>query len=208
MERALFRHLRRVARSIDALVVERQPALTFSKEAKRFTQFLPPSHASDQPLSLSLRQAFDKTEVSDAAAVDNAFAALRRGNDRIERLNSKSWTPKPAAVQLGVGQIFRHKKHGFRGVVIEWFETCPAPEDWQERYGPFEHGFDQPFYRTLVDTKDRPNPFVALAAEENLIPLDDEELPVSHPLMEQVFDGFEDGMHTMSDETQRLFPED
>jgi hemimethylated DNA binding protein len=213
MERMLYRHLRRAAQRIDGLIVERQPAVTFRKETSRFRHLLPPTLVEenvrwDEPLCANLRHAFDETQVSDAAAVDNAFAALRRGNDRIECLNADDWEPKPSAIQHDIGQIFRHKKHGFRGVIVEWYESCPAPKNWQETYGPFEKGFDQPFYRTLVDTKDRPHPFMALAAEENLLPLHNEDVPVSHPLMDETFAGFEEGRHIMHEEVALHFPED
>ena len=135
------------------------------------------------------------------------FAALRMAEERVRRVNSASFEPKPPAVALDVGQIFRHRKHGFRGVVVEWFETCPGDDEWFETYGPFERGREQPFYRTLVDTKDRPHPFVALAAEENLEPLDGEALPVDHPLMDQCFSDFDGGRHTLSDDWAQKYPD-
>ena len=41
---------------------------------------------------------------------------------------------------------------------------CPCDEHWIETYGPFEEGIKQPFYKTLICTKDR-DPFMSIAAQ-------------------------------------------
>ena len=221
----LYRHLRRAALQLDGLIARRSPLLSGRKEALRFRSLVPavvdPS-ASDhskegspeRTLADTLRLCFEAPAVGGEAAdgMERSFAALRQALGRVDAVSAEGWAPKPAAVALDVGQIFRHKKHGFRGVVVEWFEECPADQEWMDSYGPFERGTDQPFYRTLVDTKDRPQPFIALAAEENLTPLENESSPVEHPYMDQVFEsgagGFERGRHVMRPEYQERFPED
>ena len=79
-----------------------------------------------------------------------------------------------------------------------------------QAYGPFDNGVEQAFYRTFVDIKDRPNPFIALAAEENLEPLSDmDQLPIEHPMMERLFaEDFEGGRHWLRDEYFQYFPDD
>ena len=147
-------------------------------------------------------------DVGSSSDIDHAFAVLRRCGERIAQVQDPDWTPKSSSIKLSMGQIFRHKKHGFRGVVVECFESCPADQNWSDKYGPFERGTDQPFYRTLIDTKDRPRPFMALAAEENLIPLDEESVPVEHPLMGELFSGFEHGRHVLREELQAKYPDE
>ena len=149
------------------------------------------------------------TPVEDSAvALDLGLAALRRLSERTACVRGETWEPKPEQVKLSVGQIFRHKKWGFRGVVVDWYDGCPADARWQETHGPFEEGVEQPFYRTLVDTRDRPNPFMSIAAQENLEPLEGETVPVSHPLESEVFSGFECGRHVMTEDYEAKFPED
>jgi hemimethylated DNA binding protein len=33
-------------------------------------------------------------------------------------------------VQYRVGQVIRHKKWGYLGVIVGWDSTAKAPEDW------------------------------------------------------------------------------
>lgn len=144
--------------------------------------------------------------------VDVAFDAIRRLGTRRATLLSDTWVPKPAHVALDIGTVYRHKKHGFRGVVIDWFPRCPAGETWVDEYGPFEKGLMQAFYKTCVCTRDRPRPFIALAAEENLIPVepgsDDASIPVEHPLVGQIFGDFHDGHHLLLPSLWEKWPED
>jgi hypothetical protein len=66
---------------------------------------------------------------------------------RIQALQSSTWKAKPDHIHLDVGTLYRHKKWGYRGVVVGWFPSCPADAEWVKRYGPFEQGLDQAFYR-------------------------------------------------------------
>ena len=212
MERLLYRQLLRYALRIDASTSSR------ARELQRFRGFLPGeveqgllrAGAGSESVTLPtvLRRAFDGAQ--DDASMDRAFAALRTANRRAAALASPDHAPKPTHVKWDVGQVYRHKKHGFRGVIVEWFDGCPADENWVEAYGPFEKGIEQAFYRTFVDTKDRPNPFTALAAEENLEPLSGfDQLPVEHPMMERLFcEDFEGGRHWLKDEFFEDFPDD
>ena len=195
-------------------LIERE-GLSAQKELRRYRRMIPatipagalePQRGSRTSIARALRICFN---TSDATAVSAGFEALRTCRQRIATIEHTDWKPKPPAVQYDIGQVFRHRKHGFRGVVVEWFPTCPMDKTWQELHGPFEKGVEQPFYRTLVDTKDRPNPFVAVAAEENLEPLNDaSEAPISHPLLSNIFGGFEEGRHVMLANVQKSFPED
>ena len=96
-------------------------------------------------------------------------------------------------IQYDIGQICRHKKHNFRLVLVDTFPECPCDENWIQKYGPFEQGTKQPFYKTMVCTKDR-DPFMSIAAQENLIPIDaiKEGQAVEHPLIDQVFNGYDE----------------
>lgn len=227
VKRVLYRQLLRAARKIDECTVNQQ------RDIQRFRGFLPAAfpesekpklEKGDMTLSKMLRVAFESPlsteestleEKQEQARIGRAFAALRAASRRVSVITAADWRPKeqskPSAVRLDIGQIFRHKRHGFRGVVADWFEKCPAPDEWVEAYGPFERGTDQPFYHTLVDTRDRPVPLFALAAEENLIPLfGEKELPIQHPMMERFFtESFDkSGRHQMREELKDKFPDD
>lgn len=41
--------------------------------------------------------------------------------------------PRPPYVQFRVGQVIRHKVHGYRAVIVGWDEKARAPEWWLEK---------------------------------------------------------------------------
>lgn len=189
-----------------------------AREFERFTRYVPHINASD-PIrdgaaqQYSIESLFAKAFPSDEAMQDSTeagFAALRTISRRNQIYKNQTYSPaKPDYVKLDIGNVFHHKKHGFRGVVVQWFLECPAGPDWLEQWGPFKKGANQPFYRTLVDTHDRPQPFMALAAEENLEYLPNPEGPeVSHPKIDEFFTDFEFGHFVLKDKMAWAFPED
>jgi hemimethylated DNA binding protein len=122
-------------------------------------------------------------------------------------------SPCPFAIAASFPRsIFRHKRWGFRGVIVDWHASCPAEEPWPTRHGPFEDGLTQPFYRTLVCTRDRPNPFMTLAAAENLLAVRDDSAdalrPVEHPMLDKLFDGFRGGRHIIAPSNWDAYSED
>lgn len=260
LTRTLFASVLAEARALDKAFRQRGDQVDVQKELVRIERYL------QRPLSVELRdgelpsaqavatRAFRRELAggnADAGTLDVAFAAIRRLSVRRTQLCRADWRPKPAHVLLNVGQIFRHKRWGFRGarfprrvsgsdsvvcsscsspvparlaprvplctgVVIDWHPRCPAQKDWISQFGPFEQGLEQPFYKTLVCTLDRPRPFMALAAGENLVAVapgsKDAATPVEHPLMGRIFDenAFRDdvGMHMVDPAHWETFSED
>ena len=94
-----------------------------------------------------------------------------------------------------LGQVVRHRKHPFRGVVFDvdpefsntndWYEAIP--EDSRPRK-------DQPFYHLLAENDD--SYYVAYVSEQNLV-ADYSGEPVRHPDLEEFFGGFQDGQYEM-----------
>ena len=86
-----------------------------------------------------------------------------------------------------LGQVVRHKKHPFRGVVFdvdpefnnsdEWYENLP--EDGRPSK-------EQPFYHLLAENDEIT--YEAYVSEQNLI-MDDSDEPIKHPLIEEIFSG-------------------
>jgi len=91
-----------------------------------------------------------------------------------------------------------------------------------------ENGTDQAFYRVLVDTKDQPQPYMTVAAEEDIVPLHDEEVArytselmattdplfvaikegILHPMCGDFFSHFENGRHVVLDSLLEVYPDD
>ena len=86
-----------------------------------------------------------------------------------------------------LGQVVRHKKHPFRGVVFdvdpefnnsdEWYENLP--EDGRPSK-------EQPFYHLLAENEEIT--YEAYVSEQNLL-MDDSDEPIKHPLIEEIFSG-------------------
>ncbi len=78
-----------------------------------------------------------------------------------------------------LGQIVRHRKHPFRGVVFDvdamfsntdaWYDAIP--EDSRPKK-------DQPFYHLLAENDQ--SFYVAYVSEQNLLP-DEDDTPLRHP---------------------------
>jgi hemimethylated DNA binding protein len=227
--RTLYRQLYRKAFYMDQMFKEESINLLVPRrELRRFSFFIP-AHLfdnSDQKLQEKakggrmlrdiLRQTFEEGPSSRSTATelnnernDDMFGALRIFNRRISQLQDKNFISKPTRVQYDIGQIFQHKKWGFRGVIIGWYEVCPNGKSWADKYGPFEHGLSQPFYVCLIDRNDRPpEGFVSIAAQENLLAIDSNE-PVQHTFVSNLFqpDLVEYGRHVLLDDKMQDHPD-
>lgn len=94
-----------------------------------------------------------------------------------------------------LGQIVRHRKHPFRGVVFdvdpqfsnteEWYQAIP--EDSRPRK-------EQPFYHLLAENDQ--SYYVAYVSEQNLV-ADYSGEPVGHPDIEDMFGPLQDGSYPL-----------
>ncbi|MCP9259912.1 Hemimethylated DNA binding domain protein [Dirofilaria immitis] len=100
--------------------------------------------------------------------------------------------PRPPYVKYRVGDVIRHKVHGYRGVIIGWDEkqlhrkvgSIKRIKEWSE----------MPNYSVIIDTRDRLIPQLAYVVEENI---ELGEGRVFHPLIKNYFEAF-DGKHYSS----------
>jgi heat shock protein HspQ len=89
-----------------------------------------------------------------------------------------------------VGQIVHHKRFDYRGVVIDVDASFQGSDAWYEQVARSRPPKDQPWYRVLVDGGEHET-YVA----ERHLEVDSESRPVSHPALDEVFSGFEDGVY-------------
>lgn len=87
------------------------------------------------------------------------------------------------------GTLVRHRRYGYRGVVVSRDPYCRADEQWYKK-NQTQPSRDQSWYHVLVDGTES----CTYAAAENLV-ADVSGLPVQHPLIDHFFSGFEDGAH-------------
>jgi heat shock protein HspQ len=102
---------------------------------------------------------------------------------------------QPTQAKYHLGQIVRHRKHPFRGVVFDvdakfnntdaWYAAIP------EDSRPSKN---QPFYHLLAENDQ--SYYVAYVSEQNLVP-DETGKPVDHPDLPDLFGDFEDGVYPL-----------
>ena len=112
-----------------------------------------------------------------------------------EPLEATTPLPMIAHARFSIGDVVRHRKFDFRGVIFdvdpvfanseEWYESIP--EDVRPRR-------DQPFYHLLAENAE--SSYVAYVSQQNLV-TDSISGPVSHPDVHQYFEQFENGRYRM-----------
>lgn len=94
-----------------------------------------------------------------------------------------------------LGQVLRHRKHPFRGVVFDVDAMFSNTEDWYENIPEDSRpSRDQPFYHLLAENDQ--SYYVAYVSEQNLVP-DETGEPVDHPDLSDLFGDFEDGRYPL-----------
>lgn len=100
--------------------------------------------------------------------------------------------------KFGLGQVVRHRKHPFRGVVFDVDAIFANTDEWYaaipEDSRPSK---DQPFYHLLAENED--SYYVAYVSEQNLI-ADDTGEPVDHPDLPDLFGDLRDGVYRLNAE--------
>jgi heat shock protein HspQ len=91
--------------------------------------------------------------------------------------------------KYALGEVVRHRKHPFRGVIFdvdpefsntqEWYEAIPQEARPRK---------DQPFYHLLAENEE--SYYVAYVSEQNLM-LDSSGEPVTHPDIGDMFGAFD-----------------
>ena len=91
------------------------------------------------------------------------------------------------------GQIVRHRRYGYRGLIVDFDMRCRATDSWYLA-NQTQPDRNQPWYHVLVDGSDR----VTYAAEQNLS-ADRLHQPVDHPLIDHLFEPFDRGRYRRND---------
>ncbi len=91
--------------------------------------------------------------------------------------------------KFGLGEVVRHRRHPFRGVIFDVDAQFSNTEAWYDSI-PRAHRprRDQPFYHLLAENDD--SYYVAYVSEQNLVP-DRSGEPVSHPDIGDLFGAFD-----------------
>jgi len=90
-----------------------------------------------------------------------------------------------------IGQLIRHRMFNYRGVVYDVDPEFMLSDEWYEQVAKNRPPKDEPWYRVLVDGSNQET----YVAERNL-EMDEELVPISHPLTDKLFSGFKDGRYS------------
>lgn len=94
-----------------------------------------------------------------------------------------------------LGQIVRHRKHPFRGVVFDVDAVFSNSDEWYEAIPEDARpSKDQPFYHLLAENDQ--SYYVAYVSEQNLLP-DISGEPIEHPDVEDMFGELQDGIYPL-----------
>ena len=104
--------------------------------------------------------------------------------------------PKVAALPVFcICDIVRHKHYPFRGVIVDVDPEFDNTEEWYaaipEDVRPVR---EQPFYHLLAENSD--SFYSAYVSQQNLTS-DDENGPIGHPDIDEVFDVMTDGRYKL-----------
>ena len=97
--------------------------------------------------------------------------------------------------KFNLGQVVRHKKHPFRGVVFDIDPQFSNTEEWYAAIPECSRPVkEQPFYHLLAENDQ--SYYVAYVSEQNLL-ADTSGEPVDHPDLDDLFGDFEDGQYPL-----------
>ena len=102
--------------------------------------------------------------------------------------------PDPIRPVFEPGQLVRHRRYGYRGVVVARDDFCQADEEWYSK-NQTQPDRDQPWYHVLVHGTSS----CTYAASESLV-ADANCLPIEHPLLPHFFSEFKKGIYIRNDE--------
>ena len=93
--------------------------------------------------------------------------------------------------KFSLGQIVKHRKYPFRGVIFDIDPTFSNTEEWwhsiPEDVRPTK---EQPFYHLFAENAE--TEYVAYVSEQNLLP-DESGKPVRHPQISEMFERTREG---------------
>lgn len=97
--------------------------------------------------------------------------------------------------KYNLGQVVRHRKHPFRGVVFDVDPKFANTEEWYESIPEDSRPVkSQPFYHLLAENDQ--TYYVAYVSEQNLV-ADYSGEPISHPDLPEMFDQFDGAAYAL-----------
>ena len=98
--------------------------------------------------------------------------------------------------KFALGQVVKHRKHPFRGVIFDVDPTFNNSDEWLESIPEdMRPHRDQPFYHLFAENDT--SYYVAYVSEQNLL-FDDSNETVDHPEVQELFGNLSNGKYAIS----------
>ena len=92
-----------------------------------------------------------------------------------------------------IGQLIRHQKFHYRGVIVDVDPVFSGSDEWYEAVARSRPPRDRPWYHVLVDGQEH-----ATYVAERHLEADSSRVAIRHPLLWDFFDTFDDGIYRRS----------
>jgi heat shock protein HspQ len=89
-----------------------------------------------------------------------------------------------------VGELVHHRLFDYRGAIFDVDPEFQGSEEWYAQMARSRPPRDEPWYQVLVHNATH----TTYVAEQNL-EADESGEPIRHPLIEEIFDSFENGRY-------------
>jgi len=95
--------------------------------------------------------------------------------------------------RFAVGEVVHHRLFDYRGVIVDVDPMCQASDQWYETVAKSRPPKDKPWYHVLVHGASH----MTYVAERHL-ERDVTGAPIIHPMLDNLFTGFESGRYVRS----------
>ncbi|GAA4035682.1 heat shock protein HspQ [Parerythrobacter jejuensis] len=103
--------------------------------------------------------------------------------------------PRKLSARFAIGDVVRHRRFDFRGVIFDIDPVFANSEEWYESIPQeIRPRRDQPFYHLFAENDE--SSYVAYVSQQNLLQ-DGESGPVEHPQVPELFDEFDGERYRM-----------
>ena len=93
-----------------------------------------------------------------------------------------------------IGQVVKHSLFDYVGIVIDVDAQFSGSDEWYDSMARTRPPKDAPWYHVIVEDADH----ITYVAERNLSKLD-RVRPIQHPLIEEYFEGYRNGVYVARD---------
>jgi heat shock protein HspQ len=176
---------------VDEDVLVRQSPGAAGMIRKLIRQDVPAETILDRSLR-NLIHAFSKAErAEDVALMRELLAEMPPAPGQ---LRAQDFSEGSLFARFEPGELVRHQRYGYRGVVVARDDGCQAEDEWYYS-NQTQPEREQPWYHVLVDGSSR----ITYAAESSLEE-DPQRTPIAHPLVPVFFGDFDGGRYPRNDQ--------